>query len=416
MPEMTQEAHQTPNSNLERWRQFKTLSFVSILAVISTLCVSCNEEPTTVGIGLLSSKDLVQVDTSLITSVTGSSYKKPINTGSSENILVGKYRTETGKTYESEALIRFTGFPDTLKSATVLSADLILRSRYRFGEPQGNLSFTVHKMIQGWTEYGVTWDSISTASYDPTVRGSFSSAIADSDSVAISLDPSLISDWFQAAADSQAIDGIILVPTDASNKIVGFSSFQFSDASRLPELLVVFLSSDTSTVQDSLLFVSGADTHVANIDNLASDPNLLYVQAGVAYRSTVDFDVSSVPTHVGIHQAMLELTLNPSTSILSSTSSLTSQSVDSLFSFFLVTTDSVDNSSWVIGHRLNPDSAVYSFLITSDVQRWINGKANLGVEIETWAEVSTLDLFTFYLNSANPSLRPRLRIVYSRQL
>ncbi len=379
------------------------------------LWVSCNEEPTSVGIGLLSSKDLVQVDTSMITSVTGSSSRKPINTGSSENILVGKYRTETGKTYEAKALIRFIGFPDTLKSATVLSADLILRSRYRFGEPQGNLSFTVHKMIQGWTEYGVTWDSISTASYDPTVRGSFSSAIADSDSVAISLDPSLISDWFQAAADSQAIEGIILVPTDASNKIVGFSSFQFSDASRLPELLVTFLISG-STVQDSLLFVSGEDTHVANIDNLVSDPNLLYVQAGLAYRSTVKFDVSSVPTHVGIHQAMLELTLNPSTSILSSTSRINSQSVDSLFSFFLVTTDSVDNSTLVIGHRLNPDSAVYSFVITPDVQRWINGKPNFGVEIEAWAEVSTLDLFTFYLNSANASLRPRLRIVYSRLL
>jgi hypothetical protein len=412
---MTQEVHKTPNGDLERRMQRKALSFFSILAVISLLWVSCNEEPTSVGIGLLTSKDLTQVDTSMITSVTGSSFRKPINTGSSENLLVGKYRTEAGKTFEAKALIRFIGIPDTLKSATVLSANLILKSRYRFGEPQGILSFTVHKMIQGWTEYGITWDSISTASYEPTVRGSFSSAIADSDSVAISLDPSLISDWFQAAADSQAIEGIVLAPTDASNKIVGFSSFQSSDASRVPELLVTFLISG-STVQDSLLFASGEDTHVANIDNLTSDPNLLYVQAGVAYRSRLKFDVSSVPTHAGIHQAMLELTLSPSTSILSSTSRLNSQSVDSLFSFFLVTTDSVDNSSLVIGHRLNPDSAVYSFVITPDVQRWINGKPNLGVQIETWTEASMLDLFTFYLNSENASLRPRLRIVYSRLL
>jgi hypothetical protein len=395
--------------------QRRALSFAFIVALISTLWLSCNEEPTSVGIGLLSSKDLAQVDTAIVTSVTGSSSRKPINTGSSENLLVGEYRTATGNTYQASALIRFIGFPDTLKSATVLSADLILKSRYRFGEPEGILSFTVHKMTQGWTEYGVTWDSISTASYEPAVRGSFSSSIANSDSVAISLDPSLISDWFQAVADSQAIQGIILVPTDASTKVVGFNSFQSLEASGVPELVVTFLVSG-STVLDTLFFASGQDTHVANIDNLASDPNLLYVQAGVAYRSTVEFDISSIPTHVGIHQARLDLALDPSTSIVSSTSKLNSQSVDSLVSFFLVTTDSVNNSTLVIGHRLNPDSAVYSFIITPDVQRWINGKPNLGVEIEAWAEVSTLDLFTFYLNSANASLRPRLRIVYSRLL
>lgn len=126
---MKQEAPKTPTSNSVRRMLRKVFNFTFFLAFISQLWVSCNEEPTSVGIGLLSSKDLVQVDTSMITSVTGSSSRKPINTGSSENLLVGKYRTEAGKTYEARALIRFTGIPDTLKSATVLSANLILKSR-----------------------------------------------------------------------------------------------------------------------------------------------------------------------------------------------------------------------------------------------------------------------------------------------
>jgi hypothetical protein len=387
-------------------REISNFAFSS--AFVFLLCTGCNEEPTSVGIGLLSSKDFVRVDTTTITAVSGTSFLKRINTGSSSTIMVGK-----SQGYEARALLKFIGIPDTLRSATVASAYITLKANYRFGDPQGNLSFSVNKMVQGWAEYGVTWDSISTASYVQTMAPPFSGAIADTDSVSISLDPSLVRDWFQAAADSQAVEGIILVPTDASNKIVGFNSFQSSDASKVPQLIVAF---STATAQDTLVLAVGSDAFIANIDNLNLDPNLLYVQAGVAYRSIVRFDLGSVPSHVGIHQAMLELTLDPSTSILSSTTTFNSQSVDSLLAFYLVTSDSVNNSSYTLGHRLNPDSAIYSFAITSDVQLWINGKPNFGVQIEALAENPKLDLFAFYLSSPNASLRPRLRIVYSRPL
>jgi hypothetical protein len=380
----------------------------AIILLVSLVWSNCSDEPTSVGIGLLSSQDLVQVDTSAVIAVAGSVLKKPINTGVSDKLLVGKYRTTDGKTYEARTLLRFTGIPDTLKSATVLSAKLILGSRYRFGDQQGNLSFNVCKMIQGWTEYGVTWDSISTASYDPIARGSFSSAIADSDSVAISLDPGLINEWAQAVADSQTVQGIILAPTDASTKIVGFSSFQSLDATREPQLLVTFLTSD-GTVQDSLLFITGEDAYVANIDNLPSDPNLLYIQAGIAYRSTVQFSLDSIPLHVGINRATLELTPSPASPPPSS------RSIDSLYSVFLLSSDSVDITTFVLGHRVNPDGNVYSFVVTPEVQRWISTKPNYGLQIQAYAEPSQLDLFTFYSASASPSLRPRLRIIYSRR-
>jgi hypothetical protein len=402
------EGENPPTRNRRERVQRKRLKYASFLVLVSLFWVSCNEEPTSIGIGLLSSQDFVRVDTTTITAVSGTTIRKHINAGSSTNIMVGKFQG-----YEARALLRFTGIPDTLLSATVLSANLILKANYRFGDQQGNLAFSVNKMTQGWTETGVNWDSISTASYEPTARGFFSAAIADTDSVAISIDSSLVREWFQAAAAAQGTEGIILVPTAASNKIVGFNSFQSSDASKTPRLVVTFLK---GTAQDTLWFASGEDVFVANIDNLNSDPSLVYVQAGVAYRSIVKFDLSSAPSHVGVHQAMLELTLNPLVSILSSTSRLNSQSVDSLVSFFLVTSDSVDNSTLILGHRLNPDSAVYSFAITSDVQRWISGKPNFGLQIEAWAETSKLDLFTFFLGSANSSLRPRLKIIYSRLL
>ncbi len=369
---------------------------------LSLLRVGCRDEPTSVGLGLLSSQDLVRVDTSTIAAASGTTFRKRVNTGSSGNILVGKFSG-----YEASSLLSFSTIPDSLKSATVLSANLVLKPAYRLGPTENILSFSVYRMITGWTETGVTWDSAGTTSYDPTIRGEFARAIADSDSVSVALDPNLVSGWFQAAG-AEPIYGIILVPTNESNTIVGFNSFQSSQTLKTPYLSVRY---SKGGVESTISFSAGQDAFVANIDNLASDPSLIYVQAGVAYRSIVRFDFPTIPQHVGIHQATLELTLKRPPS-----PPLNSHLVDSLLTRFNVSEDSTDSSIPLIGHRLDPNSDVYSFTITPYVQRWINGRANYGLELNAWTETSSLDLFTFYSASANVSLRPRLKIIYSRQL
>ena len=383
--------------------QRKTLGYLfALLAVfVPVVWLGCNDEPTSVGLGLLSSQELVRVDTITVTTASGSTVRTYINTGSSGNILLGR-----SLGYEARALLQFSNIPDTLRSVTVDSAKLILIPSYRFGESHGLLSFTVNKMVQGWTEHGITWDSVTTSSYEATTRGGFGRTVADFDSVVVSLDPNLVMEWFQNVG-TNPIQGIILIPTGGSNVIVGFTSFDSTQSPRKPQLLVYY---SKGGAQSTIASSSGLDAYVANIDNLASDPNLLYVQAGVAYRSIVKVDFSLIPQHSGIHGATLELTLNRSASRLNT------QSVDSLFSFFLASTDSAINASIALGRRLDPNSDVYTFTITPDVQRWINGQANFGLRIQAAAEPTTLDLFTLYSSSASPSLRPRLKIIYSRLL
>lgn len=372
------------------------------LVLLSLHWVGCSDEPTSVGLGLLSSQDLVRVDTTTVAAASGTTFRKRVSTGSSGNLLVGKVLG-----YEARSLLSFSTIPDTLKSATVLSANLVLKPAYRFGPTENILSFSVYKMNTGWTEAGVRWDSVGTTSYEPTIRGEFAKAFADSDSVSVTLDPNLVSGWFQAAG-SEPIYGVVLVPTNESKTIVGFNSFQSAQTSKIPYLIVKYSKGGT---ESTISFSAGQDAFVANIDNLASDPSLIYVQAGVAYRSIVKLDFSTIPQHVGIHDATLELTLKRSPS-----PPLNSHLVDSLFTRFYLSQDSTDNSLLLIGRRLDPNSDVYSFTITPYVQRWINGRANFGLELNAWTEISSLDLFTFYSASADASLRPRLRVTYSRQL
>ena len=380
--------------------QRKITKFLIPLPLLLTLPLwpGCSEEPSSVGIGLLSSQDLIQLDTTEITAATGTSIRKHINTGLSANLLVGKVLG-----YEARALLKFSPIPDTLKTVTVLSANLILNPGYRFGSPENVLAFTVHKMTQGWTQTGVTWDSIATNSYESTVRGTFTRVVADSDSVAVSLDTSMVRNWLQVAG-TEAIHGVILVPTAASNTILGFRSFQ---SDNIPRLVVVY---SKNGVQSTITLSAGQDAYVADIENLATDPGLLYVQAGVAYHSILRFDFSQVPEHAGIHRATLELTLNRATSRLNS------QSVDSVIAFFLSTGDSISLGSGVFGFRQDSILDVYTFRITSNVQRWVNGRANFGLQIEAFAVSTTLDLFTFFSPSADATLRPRLKVFYSRLL
>lgn len=360
--------------------------------------LGCSEDPSSLGLGLLPTQDLVRLDTATVTSATGTSVRKFINTGSSRNLLVGKTLG-----YEAKALLKFHPIPDTLKGVIVRSAELVLRPSYRFGERQNLLSFTVHRITQGWTEFGVTWDSVTARFSEPVARGRFSRVIADTDSVVVRLDTGMVRNWLQIAG-SETIEGIVLLPSGESNTIVGFHSFQDTAS---PRLDITYLKAGA---ESKITLVSGQDAHVANVENLVADPNLLYVQAGVVYRAQLTFSFAGIPQHAGIHQATLELTLNRPAS------KLTPKSVDSLFAFYRVTEDSVATGSAALGKRLDPNSDVYTFTITQYVQRWVSGRTNLGLQIEPMILNSTLDLFTFYSSTAHAAVRPRVKIVYSRSL
>lgn len=384
------------------WKLCPQVFLVCGLLSVLALGLGCSDEPTSVGVGLLPPSDLVNIDSLTATSATSSSFRTYINNGrSGSNLLVGKFQG-----YESKLLIKFSSIPDTLRTATALSTTVVLKPRYTFGDSLGTVSFEVHKMLQSWSESGVTWDSIPASSYDPAVQGMFTGVVADSDSVAVNLSPSLVQSWFQAVADTQPIQGIILIPTNSSSTVRGFSSFQ--SFINVPKLQVSFTKGG---VQNSFTLSLGEDASISNIDNLVTRTDLMYVQAGVSYRASVKFDVSKIPKNSVVHNALLELTIDRTSSRLNK------QTIDSLLAQFQ--TDSIAHAfepQSVLGSRKNPQEQpdVYSFTITADVQRWVNNGQNNGIVLRAFGEVDNLDLFTFYSPLAvNETLRPRLKVLYS---
>ncbi len=379
---------------------------LTLILIVSFTLLHCSDEPNAVGIGQLQGGDFVSVKSfnSLSDSavVTGSAFKRHINAGWSSVLLIGKYQG-----YEARALMKFYSIPDTLGSATVSSATVTLHPRhYTLGDSSGILSFSAFKITQPWTSGGVTWDSITAASYDAAPVGTFSGTVNDTTAITFALDTALVGEWLRNAVDTTTqplIRGIILI-AKTNTAVRAFGSFE-SDS--LPKLEIAYTKDGYS---DTLTLSYGESAFIADVV-LPSDPQLLFLQSGVAYRAQLKFDVSKIPQRVFVNNAAVELTLNRSASRLST------QYTDSLIVQFLkdASPDSME-SSYAIGKRLDSGKDVYTFtgtVVTRAVQRWVNGTANNGLLFRPHSEAYDLNLYTIVAPTVADSTRPRLKVTYT---
>lgn len=370
---------------------------LAVAAVLAGASLSCSDEPNAVGIEVLPPEDLVSIDTVVIREATSLSFKQFISPNDL-SLLLGTYRG-----YEARTLVRFRSLPDSLRDAQVVSATLRMKPFYVFGDSMSTLSFNVYKILQSWSESSATWDSIVTAFYDPTPRGNFAQVVSDTTAMKLSFDPSLAQEWLIAAADSTDQFGMLLLPAPGQSVIKGFASFRSS----LPPTLDIIY--EKSGRVDTLIWSLGYDVYVANVD-LPSNPELMYVQAGVTYRTRLWFDVSMIPADAIIHNATLELTINRSASELGG------MAFDSVFVYHV--SDSSNNefeASGIVlsrGVKDNPD--LLEVNVTRNAQRWVLGESNEGFLLRAYAESNQLDLIALFSPEApEVNNRPRLKITYS---
>jgi hypothetical protein len=389
----------------------KNLVIVLIFSLVcSFTIINCSDEPNAVGIGQLQGSDFVNVrsfdsykDSAI---VTGSSFKRHVSVGLSPFLLVGKYQGGKYPGYEARTLIKFSTIPDSLANATVVSSKITLQpSHYTLGDSSADLSFSAFKITQQWSASTVTWDSITSSSFDPAPKANFSGSVNDTTAIAFDLDPTLVKEWLINAADTMKhslLQGLILMGT-TNSAVRTFNSFQ---SQVVPQLEVAYTKDSRS---DTLRLYSGEATFIADV-NLPPDPQGLYLQSGVAYRAQVKFDVSKIPSRVVLNNAIMEIALNRAASTLSY------QYTDSLFLQFRndISTDSTE-ATIVIGKRLDNTKDVYTFTgqaLTSMVQRWVNGTFNNGVVLKALSELRNLDLFTINAPTVADSTVPRLKVTY----
>jgi hypothetical protein len=375
------------------------------LIALSAFLIGCSDEVSltnSVGNQFIGTDVLIRRDT--LHAISSSTSKQFLPMNGRVNLL-GK----TGN-YEAFYPLQFQ-FPqrDTI---LVLSAKLTLRAVSWCGDSAASFGFTTHKITRAWSSTTLQWDSVQSGFFESTPSGDpyLGSVESDTQLIVVSLDTAMVRQWLQPNTFTQY--GLILIPTPATNVVRGIHAFLFDSTQFYPNVEVI-AGDRTGTPLDTTSYSSGVDTFAGNIDNLNSNPELMYVQSGVVYRSTLSFDVSSIPSGAIINSAQMLLELNPAAS------KITKFTGDQAIAAHLLTS-STDNNSFenlgILGSKAT-SSNVFTFEARRAVQLWVNGTNN-GFLLRTTnlSEFSSFDLYAFYNQTASdPSLRPRLIVVYTTE-
>jgi len=299
-------------------------------------------------------------------------FPDPVATGDSPLLLVGRLN-ET----ETRFLLRFQNLPD---SVVVNSAELVLFARRAIGSG-ADFDITLHKVTADWQESDVTDESFKD-SFDPQPVGMQTVSAADSDTVVVAIDTTLVTGWTDGSIEN---DGLLVQFNDATF-IKTFLSRHTSGGN--PELRLRYTAGGATV--DSTFFPT-ADAFLAR--RLTDLPaGLLYVGNGIADRAALRIDVATIPATATVNRAKLRFTLAPEQSVLTPDPLILGafplalplepgQPVvfDSTFrapQFFLYDTTSVVEldvtdmvQAWVTGERPNQGLTVRSLVANRDIAR-----------------------------------------------
>jgi len=370
--------------------------------VLTFVAAGCGDDPTfTNSIGSQLVTTGVTIRDTTIEAIGSSTFKQPLAMNGSVN-LVGRYEGYLAYTAIQFALPR----RDTI---LILSAELRLRAVSWFGDSSARFRFDAHKISRGWSPATLQWDSVGAGFFESAIAGTFDGSVAaDTQQIALSLtDTALVRQWFLESAVPSY--GIILVPDLQSTNVVrGMYAFGGDSVSYYPTLVIDALSLNGK--RDTMQYNTGIDTFVGNVDNLTSDMQLIYLQSGVVYRSTVRFDLSFIPPGAIVNTAQMLLERQPVATRLTKVTVDTVVAAHALIS----PTDSTRFDVPILGRRLGGTANTFQFEARRAAQLWVNGM-NYGILLRATpqSEFNSFDRYTFYNQNAPDSLRPRLKIVYT---
>jgi len=389
-----------------------------LVCVIAGVFGSCSEDATEANaiVSPVPLRDYLFRDTTVYADTTAS-FRNYIPMNGDIN-LVGR-----SGAYEARLVIQFTPSYFPLRdTALVYAATLRLKSVSWFGDSSGFLSFNVYPVTRSWNPAALTWDTLQAGFYDQsTVRGTFSGGAApDSQWISIPLDTAMVRQWLASAPTTGLTNyGVALVPVAGSTLIRGFHQYS-SDTSLTPTLEII-AGSPTGAQRDTNQYRICYDSFAGNIDNLVSDPSLIYVQSGVVYRSLIHFNLSFIPRGALVTSAEMLLERDPATSLLNRFSGTPEVVAHQL-------TNSSDNTvydqiQYETGTLKSGTDNTFSFDLRHEVQLWLKGTNN-GVIIAGTnyfdryslrdSERISLDRYTFFSHRAStPARRPRVKILYA---
>jgi hypothetical protein len=384
-----------------------------LLVSLSLLTMNCADDPTSLGLKFLPSNETTGVvifDSYLDSmAMTSKNFKYRVNSYFSQNLIVGQ-----NANYNSKALIKFSGIPGDKDSAVVNSAYLVLKYKNYFfpntlADSLGQISFNIYKVNQNINYQRITLDSVTASTFGTVSQGSYTGTpTSDTQEVDISLNTTLVKDWFEYAADPENYPvknyGIVLAPNASSNVLKAFYSAQTGAAVK-PAIVVIYTKyGDTDTLYHDI-----SETMFLADVNLTPLPERFYLHAGISYDQIMRFDMSNIPAGATINDAQIILTLDSANSIFTRITN------KGLAAAFVTDSAAIKTESFVFDGVAAGNQI--SFRIITPFQRWLNNASNQGIMIIPGAQTSNLDVFSIYdINASDPNKRPRVIIKYTPRI
>lgn len=382
-----------------------------LLAFGVLLFVSCNDSPTDLGSGFLTQDDvqIFKFDSSVDSmNQTSNSFKHVYTLASSNIIMLGKAENVT-----SQILMKFVfAFPDSIKD-DIINNNLIfheswieMHKDYSFGDSLSDLDYEVHKVNDFWTS-AFSADSLPTLSYD-NIDYSSSHAIEGDTLYTFRVDNSLILPWLENYSDTNLAsnNGILLTPTASTQKILGFTGYNY-DAINDPRLKIVFekpgVYSDTITgyVSSDISLVLG------DLPSVSSEN--IFIQSSLSGQVNLYFDLSVIPENTVINSATLILTVD------SAETKTGSDYTNSLRVYLFSDSAAYEvNSNYV--EVLSRSGDKFNGSVTDIIRAIHSGLDNQGLLIKASSDLNGVEIFALKgSNASDITKRPKLEIVYSRK-
>jgi len=386
-----------------------------LITFISFFLVSCSENPSITGYGLLNPLDSLIVKRFDSTQDSVFSYHRETIQydilGGTRRILIGKYKDLT-----ASSLIRFTiGISLEMKEAiknnnlSVSSARIKMNPVYKFGDTTSRVfNIQVKEIYTYFDEYKFNIDSLESGRYEIQNDNIVVRNIDDDTLYYSELNPEKVLNWLKliAADSTRKLQGVFLEPDPLTSYIRGFAS---SNAYYVGDPIVLEVVASYNNKTDSLRYFVDADLHVVKKDSqIVYDETRIVLQSGVKQKALIFFDINSIPKNAVVNSAYLRL--YPDT--LQSEYGTSYQ--DSLFVQYI--TDSLNMS---VGNELTlvltkTNSGYYEGQLNYFVQKWIDNNSNRGLLISIKDPDGGVEKFVFYgTKSAIISKRPQLIINYT---
>ena len=390
----------------------KNISLVFLSAISIFFIVSCNDSPTDLGTKFLSQDgvEVLKLDSSIDTiNQTSYSFKNVFSLGTSSQLLLGKAENIT-----SNVLLLFVfAIPDSIKeelalrNLTVIDSYVEMNKNYSFGDSNAVFDYSVYKVNERWVSSTFTADSFAFLDYDNSIDLSFNRTTANDTVYSFHLDTTLTSSWLQNYVDTTVSSnyGILLSPTDNTQKVLGFTAFNVNGQND-PRLRIVVQK--PGAYIDTIVGYIASDISVVlgDIPNVGTEN--IVIQSSLTSEAKLIFDFSVVPEDVVINLATLTLTVD-------TLATKTGSSFFFFLSVYLLADSATNKLNPNFVYTLDRSGATFTGDITNILRAWNNRVDNQGLLIKSTLEFWGLE--TFVLKGSNAALieqRPRLEIVYSR--